>query len=253
MTENPSMRDQAMVYFDNLMCKALTINGNGVTSTTITGIDPLVVYSAGALDAGTLVYISGYSATPASKMAVSKADADDPAKAAQYVVLTTTTGAGTLTVYREVLVTGIDTSASSAAGALAYLSDTAGAFQFTAPTGANQIVQVVGTVTVDDATTGAIRFYPGKNLIIKAGGNTKQSGVMKVTLAAGTAASTDVTVSGMSSADEIVSVLSFTTAAAIATVADRTSEYAAGAGKMVKASGTDETNNQLVAIWNLKH
>jgi len=73
--------------------------------------------------------------------------------------------------------------------------------------------------------------------------------IMKVTLAAGTAAATDVVVAGMAVGDEIVSVLSFATAAAIATVADRTSEYAAGAAKAVKAAGTNEANNQLVIIW----
>ena len=79
------------------------------------------------------------------------------------------------------------------------------------------------------------------------------TGILKVTLAAGTAGGADVTVAGMSAADEICSVLSFTTAASIASVADRTSEYAAGAGKATKAAGTSETSNQLVIIWLLKH
>lgn len=73
--------------------------------------------------------------------------------------------------------------------------------------------------------------------------------LLKISLAAGTAVATDVNVGGMAVGDEIVSVLSFATAAAIATVADRTAEYAAGAAKAVKAAGTDETGNQLVIIW----
>jgi hypothetical protein len=34
----------------------------------------------------------------------------------------------------------------------------------------------------------------------------------------------------------------------VATITDRTSEYAVGAGKLVKAAGTDESDNQL-DIW----
>jgi hypothetical protein len=75
------------------------------------------------------------------------------------------------------------------------------------------------------------------------------TGVVKVSLAAGTAAGADVAIAAIAAGDEIVSVLSFTTAAAIASVADRTSEYAAKAGGLTKAAGTDETNNQLVVIW----
>ena len=79
--------------------------------------------------------------------------------------------------------------------------------------------------------------------------STSIHGKLMVTLKAGTAAATDVTVTGMVAADTLVSVLSFTTAASIASVADRTSEYVPQAGGLDKAAGTDETNNQLVVIW----
>jgi len=72
---------------------------------------------------------------------------------------------------------------------------------------------------------------------------------LKITLAAGTASAADVTVAGMVVGDELVSVLSFTTAAAIASVADRTSEYTVQAGGLDKTAGTNETNNQLVIFW----
>jgi len=75
------------------------------------------------------------------------------------------------------------------------------------------------------------------------------TGFLKVNLAAGTGIGVNVNLAAMAAGDEIVSVLSFTTAAAIASVADRTAEYAAGAGVLTKAAGTDETNNQLVIIW----
>lgn len=71
--------------------------------------------------------------------------------------------------------------------------------------------------------------------------------------AAGTASSANVTVANMTAADEIVYVGSMTTAASIATWADRTAEYAAGAGVMVKAAGTNETNNLLLIVWRRHH
>ena len=74
-------------------------------------------------------------------------------------------------------------------------------------------------------------------------------GFLKTTLADGTAAETDVTVTGMAVGDELVAVLSLSTKADIETLENRTSEYTVGAGKLVKAAGTDETNNQLIIIY----
>lgn len=74
-------------------------------------------------------------------------------------------------------------------------------------------------------------------------------GIMKRTLAAGTAAATNVTVSGMAAGDELISVVSYTTAASIASMADRTSEYAVAAGHLYKAAGTNSTGNQLDIMW----
>jgi hypothetical protein len=76
------------------------------------------------------------------------------------------------------------------------------------------------------------------------------TGIAKVTLAAGTSSGADVTVAGMVVGDELVFVGSFTTAASIASLADRTAEYVVAAGKLTKAAGTVETNNQLLIIWN---
>ena len=87
---------------------------------------------------------------------------------------------------------------------------------------------------------------------LAAGGVTKvklAGGFLKVALAAGGASGADVTVAAIAVGDELVAVLSFTTAAAIATVADRTAEYAIQAGGLDKAAGTNETNNQLVIIY----
>lgn len=80
-------------------------------------------------------------------------------------------------------------------------------------------------------------------------GNTVAPGSLTVALVAGTDAKTDATISGMTTADTLVSVLSFVTASSIASVADRTSEYVVGTGKLVKAAGTDDRNNQLVVMY----
>ncbi len=105
-----------------------------------------------------------------------------------------------------------------------------------------------GAVTHDKLTANAVESDN-----IKAAYVTKAKlagGFSKVTLADGTAAGTDVNVAGMAVGDELVMVLAFATKAAITTLADRKSEYAVGAGKLVKTAGTDESNNQLVIIWN---
>jgi hypothetical protein len=75
-----------------------------------------------------------------------------------------------------------------------------------------------------------------------------KDGALKHILANGTAAATDVTVSGMAVGDELISVHAQATKASVGTITDRTSEYAVGAGKPVKAAGTNESDNQL-DIW----
>lgn len=78
----------------------------------------------------------------------------------------------------------------------------------------------------------------------------RSGGLSKISFADGTASATDVAVPGMAAGDELVCVMSFSTKAAIASVADRTSEYVVGAGELTKAAGTDETGNQLIIYWN---
>lgn len=88
------------------------------------------------------------------------------------------------------------------------------------------------------------------DLALASVGKTKLvGGFLKVALVAGAASATDATIAAIAVGDELVSVLSFTTAAAIATVADRTGEYAIKAGGLTKAAGTNETSNQLVVIY----
>ena len=80
-------------------------------------------------------------------------------------------------------------------------------------------------------------------------GRGSSHGELKFTLVAGTAAATDVVIAGMTVGDELVSCLAFATAAAIATVADRTAEYIVQAGGLDKPAGTNEAANQLLVIW----
>lgn len=71
---------------------------------------------------------------------------------------------------------------------------------------------------------------------------------LKFYLAAGATAG-DVTVTGVATTDTLVSVLVFTTAASIATVADLTAEFTiSGADTINNGGGTSTANNQLVVI-----
>lgn len=76
-----------------------------------------------------------------------------------------------------------------------------------------------------------------------------QEGKVTIALEAGTSSGTDVPVAGMTTSDVLISVLSFTTASAIAAIADRTSEYTVGDGKLVKSDGTSEVGNLLLIMY----
>lgn len=168
------IKDRGLSIFQTLKTTKLFINGTEVTAAQLAITDPISVYSAGALSKGDLVYISGYD-SGSGKPAVTKADADYPAKAAMYVVAANI-GAGAIgDVDSEGIVSGIDTSSVAAAGDPVYLSATPGAFTPTAPTGADQICQVVGTCLVKNATTGSVRFYPGKTYITARGTSAVQN------------------------------------------------------------------------------
>lgn len=121
-----------------------------------------------ALARGSLVYASGYSAG-AGRVLVAKADADDPAKPARYVLDADLADAADGIAYAFREVAGLDTSGASAVGSAVFLSATAGAFAHAAPAGASQAVQQVGVVTAKDAAAGAVRFFPGAGIVRAAG------------------------------------------------------------------------------------
>lgn len=100
------------------------------------------------------------------------------------------------------------------------------------------------------ASLGAMKVkLADASLSLSSSGLQVKAEVMKRTLAAGTAAGVNVTVSEMVAGDELISVISYTTAAAIASAADRTAEYTTGSGILVKTAGTNETGNQLDILW----
>ncbi len=111
--------------------------------------------TGGTLTVGTLVYLSGGTATLPLLV---KADTDVAGAIAAYVIDTEIATAANGTVGRTYLLTGIDTSTASAVGSPVYLDATAGGYTFTAPTGGTSRVQVVGQVTIKHASTGAIQF-----------------------------------------------------------------------------------------------
>jgi hypothetical protein len=100
-------------------------------------------------------------------------------------------------------------------------------------------------VGINLSSTSGLAFDTGAKL----GALALKTGVLKRALKDGTAAAANVTVSGMAVGDELVSVISYTNKTAIASMADRSAEYAIGAGQLTKGAGTNETSNQLDVMY----
>ncbi|HTL53008.1 MAG TPA: hypothetical protein VL860_10565, partial [Planctomycetota bacterium] len=112
--------------------------------------------SAAARSKGDLIYLAGYSAADdAFTFGLADADTGLPA---QFVILADIAGSGIGYAARAGLITGLNT-ASLSANAPLYLSTTAGAYTATAPSGVNDLVQLIGAVKVSDATAGSIDFF----------------------------------------------------------------------------------------------
>jgi hypothetical protein len=116
--------------------------------------------TGGQLTAGTLVYVSGYSAAE-GKCLVTKADADDPVKTPQLVIETAIANSANGYAYGSVLVSDIDTSGASAVGSLAYMGSSAGAFAWSSA----GMGIVIGVCVTKHATTGSIMFFPGNRVL----------------------------------------------------------------------------------------
>lgn len=116
------------------------------------------------LVAGTLVNLSGFTGTDG--VVVTRADADSGVRAT-HVVLSSINNLASGDVYSVGNGTNLNTNGRTI-GDLVYLdATTAGSFTFTAPTGPDQMVQIVGVVKVVNATTGEIVFFPGSAHITK--------------------------------------------------------------------------------------
>ncbi|HYG78676.1 MAG TPA: hypothetical protein VEK08_26990 [Planctomycetota bacterium] len=112
-------------------------------------------------------------ALPAYEASLADADA---AKPAEWVLSAAVANGAYGTAYYATEVTGLDTSALTAEKLL-YLSATAGTYTQTAPTGSDQIQQVVGIVKTVHASTGRILFFPGNKRILKFGSSFLQAGI----------------------------------------------------------------------------
>lgn len=143
------------------VCPENLLAATGLTDLAL----PIYNDTGGTLAAGTLVRVKGYTST--SGITVEKADAD-AAKPATHVVKVAISNSASGVVYPTARVTGMVTNGQTIGDAV-YLSATAGEFVFTAPTGADQLSQQVGTVKVVHASTGEIEFFPGAAEYLKFG------------------------------------------------------------------------------------
>ncbi len=135
--------------------------GSGLTATSgVLAVGPdsypqTHVYCAGALTAGELLHISGWNVANACPV-VEKADADGM-KPADLIAVDVNAGAAVSHAAEYYLLTAQTTV--GAAGTAIYLdATTAGAWTETAPTGADQLQQKVGYVTIQGAGTGAVEI-----------------------------------------------------------------------------------------------
>jgi len=244
-------------------------NGSGaMTKVTATADDinslnltsrKFTVYSAGVLAKGDLLHITGYNAIN-DVFSVEKADADTSGKPAQLVASEVNAGSATSLASDIEELTGLNTNAGNVGDPVYLSAVTAGSWTLIGPTGPDQLKQIVGRIKVKSETVGKIMFNIVKAEVVAIGSSALQpssvlktklaGGFSKLAVADGTATATDVTVAGMAVGDELVSVLALATKAAITSLADRTSEYVVGAGKLTKSAGTDETGNQLLIYWN---
>lgn len=149
--------------------------GRGVavrTGATDVGVN-IYNNTGGDLLLGTLVNLSGFSGT--SGITVTKADADAGIRAT-HVILDVIANLAAGVAYPVGRATAQNTNGRTI-GDLVYMdATTAGAYTFSAPTGADQMVQIVGVVKVVNASTGEIEFFPGSGHVTKFGTSQYQDG-----------------------------------------------------------------------------
>lgn len=129
--------------------------------------------TGGNLVAGDLIYISGWNETH-SRWLVTKADADAAGRSAQYVMTGTLATATNGEAFRTYRLTGLNTNGLTVGDPI-YLDTTAGGWVAVAPTGADDINQIVGRVAVVSATVGEIEFDLVSNSTVLIGTNELQA------------------------------------------------------------------------------
>lgn len=216
------------------------------------------IYSVGALDIGDLLHISSYDAVN-DVFIVEKADADTSGKPAQLVASATNAGDTTSEAIDILELTALNTNSGNVGDPVYLDATTAGSWTLTAPSGADQLKQIVGRIKVKSATVGKIVFNTVKPEIVALGSSGLQAksvlktklagGFSQISLLAGGAAG-DHVIADIAVGDELVKVLHISTAASVATIADLTSEFTVAAGKITNALGTDTTSDQLLVFWS---
>ena len=134
------------------------VAGGVIIGDTAAGGSALQVYSSAALAVNDLVYVSGRNETLGFP-AVTLADANAAGKHAQFVVRTAIGAGATGMVFTASrTAANVNTNAVTTAGDPVYLSETAGGWTATAPTGVTSTAQVVGHCAIKSATVGVIEF-----------------------------------------------------------------------------------------------
>lgn len=129
----------------NLSSGSVTPSLIGLSVTNKTGSD---------IGAGKLVYVSGYD-TGTSKPKIALADQSSSAALAVYCTSAAIANNASGTVYKQVTITGIDTSTVSAAGDPVYLG-VSGGWTATAASAYDRQSQIVGACITKHASTGSV-------------------------------------------------------------------------------------------------
>ena len=165
--------DGNLIFTDNSGNTVLKMDvENGVLESSFViqsgPVKPRIPFTAAAdLEAGDLIYISGWDAT-GNLPVMNKADADaaDPAKCAEFVCDADVSQGAEGVAVTEKLITAQNTNGASAVGDPVYLGTTAGCWSLTAPTAGGTAKQKVGVVTVKSETEGAIMLYPTYSKVV---------------------------------------------------------------------------------------
>jgi hypothetical protein len=168
-------------------------NNAGVMTTVASDADELnnlttrkEVYNptGGGFAAGDLVYISGYN-TANTVPEIALATAADITTRATYVCVEVIATLDTGFIDSDITIAAIDTSAAGAVGDPVYLTatgTTTNTWAFAALTGASEVNQQVGVVTIDNAA-GAIHFTVGDAGLQSLGADALMDGVLSANAA----------------------------------------------------------------------